>query len=148
MPNPSPSTTVRAALKAILRAEFSEVELIDVRDDKLHPAIQGPVAGIYPMSESEGRRVLDQDTLVAVQVYLRWKPEIRPEQQVDPTTIESYAQRFREALYTATHPMAGSAGVWDFRILRVEYEDDPTGNRSRFTAYVQAIGQNFAETSA
>jgi hypothetical protein len=144
----SPSMTVRNLLVEVLRDEFSTAELSDVRHGKLHPSIQGPIAAVYPVEEGEGRRVIDQDTLVAVQVYLKWSERVDPRATTDPTTIEAYAERFREAVYTATHPYAGSAGVWDLRVLRVVYEDDPTGQRTRFTAFVQAMGQNFAETTA
>lgn len=143
----SPATSVRSQVKAILQATFPAAT---VRDGKLHPAngVGSFVIGIYPVSEQEGFRVLDQDTTLIVQVYFPWKKEVDPSYVADPTQLETAAEQLREAVYTATRNYAGTAGVWDFRVTRIDYTDDPTGQRTRFEATIQAIGQNFAETTA
>lgn len=146
----SPSTQVRHALETILSGEFGEDEL-EVRHGKLHDSINGPlaVAGTYPLSEAEGRNVLDQETLIMVQVFLPWPKEIDPQRVREPELIEQWAERFREAVFDATHPVVGaSAAVWYFRVLRVDYKTDPIGDISRFEATVLAFGQNFSETNA
>lgn len=145
----SPATKLRTQVRAILVSEFTSAELT-IFDDKLHESLgqDGPVAGIYPVFENEGVRVLDQDTEVAVQVFLRWSKQVQPTQTVDPLAAETYAERVRDATYRYTTPYAGSSEVWDLRLTGIAYEDDPTGNVSRFTATFRAIGQNFAETTA
>lgn len=149
MAQTAPITETRAFVQAALEAEFTPDEL-RVKPGRLHASHPGGFAGIYPMSESEGRNVLDQDSMVAVQVFLPWEAgrNIDARRVVDPTQIESYAERLRERIYTMTHPRLGTAGLWDARVTRVEYEADPTGQVTRFTAYVIGIGQNFAETTA
>jgi hypothetical protein len=152
MPAPTqtaPETTVRAALQALLAAEFADVGM-KVYPGKLHAAMgeQTPLAGVYPLSAEPGRRALDQETLVGIQVFARWKRRLAPGQPADPAVIEQYAERLREAIQDDQHPAVGSRGVWYFRLLRVIYEEDPVGQVTRFTAVVQAFGENFAETTA
>lgn len=143
----SPATTLRQFLIDTIRAEFSNTELVEVRSDRMHPAMQGPRAAVYPLTEAQGSNAYIQDTEVAVQVYLKWDPQVDPAQSVDPTDAETYAQRIREAVYSATHPLAPNDSMWDVAVLRVQYEADPTGNVSRFTMYVYGSASNFAETT-
>lgn len=91
--------------------------------------------------------MLDQDSAIRVQVFLQWRRQVSPDYVANPAAIEAIAERFREAFYGATHPYAGSKGVWDLRIIRVDYLPDPTGQITRLEATVVSIGQNFAETN-
>lgn len=144
--SPAPVTALRQAVRAMLEAEFAGE--FHFKDGKLHSAHPGGYIGIYPVQEAEGRRVLDQDSAVRVQVFLPWTAQVRPDFVADPAAIETVAQRMRERFYSATHPYAGSAGVWDLRLVRVDYEEDPIGQVTRLGATIVSIGQNFAETSA
>lgn len=143
----SPATTLRNFLITTIRGAFTNAELIEVRSDRMHPAMLGPRAAVYPLVEQQGANAYVQNTQVAVQVFLKWNPEVNPAQLVDPTDAESFAERIREAIYTATHPLAPNASMWDVAVTRTEYEADPTGNVSRFTMYVSGISSNFAETT-
>lgn len=144
----APITELRQAIIALLEAEFPS-ELAGVKPGRLHPAHPGGWAGVYPIQEAASAAVsITQDTMLAIQVFLPWAKQVDPTRVADPTTLESYAERIRERVFTANHPRVGSAGVWYFRVTRVDYEADPTGQITRFTAYVTAPGQNYAETSA
>jgi hypothetical protein len=138
----SPSTTVRAAIKQALEAEFA-FEGIVFKDDKLHPAMgtDGPVGGLYPDVEDTrpGRRI-ELQTVVFVQLFAKWEKVIDPAQEVSPTLIEGWAARLRDALKPAQQPSTGD--TWYFYVTTVQYLDDPTGNRSRLLARVQAHGGN------
>lgn len=145
----APVTQLRTRLKAIIEDEFGNT--LPVKMGRLHEAHPGPAAGIYPLTEVEGRQVLVQDTAAAVQVFLPWAPprgQVRPDFVADPAVLEEYAERLREAVYGGTHPINATRGVWDLRLTRVDYQPDPTGQITRFTATVVAIGENFAETDA
>lgn len=122
---------------------------------RLHTAYpglqQGPPGafGVFPRSESEGRRVLDQDTIVMVQLFLDWpRGRLDPKVVIDPTVLEGYAERLREAHYTAGATFVGTGSFWDWRVARIDFLEDPTGQVTRFEATIKAIGQNYAETHA
>lgn len=141
----APATEQRQAVQAILTTAFPAAEILP---GKLHPskAQDHMTIGVYPGSEAESQRVLDQTTVVYVQLFLPWQKKVDPEYVVDPTPLEAAAQAFREAFLAGTHPRAGTTGVWDFRLVAIDYGDDPTGQRTRFLATVQGMGLNYAET--
>jgi len=144
----SPSTAARAALKALIEAEFA-VEGFTVADDHLHESIgwEGTRLATSPLRE----RPLAKDNAVLIceikfQFYGKWKKEIDPETKVNPAKIENYAERFRRAI-EAGDPHTSS--VWYFNLLEIAYVHDPTGNKTRFEARVDAVTSNSAiwETS-
>jgi hypothetical protein len=138
----SASTAVRNAVIAALNTEFA-AEGITFKHDKMHPAmgLSGPVGAVYPDGETERPgRVIEQVTVVYVQVFRQWTKEVDPAQEVDPTTTEAWANRVKTRLKGAQN--LGTGDVWYFRVTTVAYMDDPTGNRTRFLARVQAHGGN------
>lgn len=144
----SPSTQTRAALKTVIESEFS-AENFTVLDDRLHESLgdKGVRIGTSPVREypsSNNMNVLNSEILV--QFYGKWRKEIDPTQQVDPSIIEGYAERFRRAVNGADPK---TEYVWFFNVLEISYPNDPTGNKTRFEARVLATGENSAiiETS-
>ncbi len=144
----APETVARQALITMLAAEFA-AEAFPIRDDKIHGSVghSGTVLGVYPersMSASNDRFVNQMDFVV--QFYGKYDLEIDPNQTVSPAATEEYADRFRNALRTRS-PDPNTGGVWYFRLERIDYVDDPTGNRTRFHAFVTAFGNNGAHIS-
>lgn len=142
---PAPETEARTALIALLAAEFAP-EQFPIKDDKIHRSLgaAGTVLGVYPLrtSSSPRDRYVSEMELV-VQFYGRYDLKVDPKQTVSPTTIETFADRFRNALRTR-NPDPNSPGVWYFTLERIEYMDDPTGNKTRFEATLIARGNNGA----
>lgn len=141
-PVTSPLTEARAAIKAIMEAEFA-AEAFPVRDDHIHESLghEGTVIGISPI-----RSILfpgDANTRqheVKVQFYGRWKKEIDAETRVDPVTVETYAERFLRAIQSTD--VVGSQRVWYFMVTELTFPHDPTGNKTRFEATVVSYGDN------
>lgn len=149
------ATQARAAVTAAITTAFA-AEIAGgwaIAQGKLHPSYPGdragvPTFGVYPQAETEGRLVLDQDTTIIVQLFLPWTKRIDPAQVLDPTALEGYAERLREAHYTAQLSQVGTGSFWEWRVTRIDYLLDPTGQVTRFEATIRAKGQNYAETHA
>lgn len=149
MPTTAPETQARQALITLLTSAFA-AEGFSVSSDYLHASIgaDGTKIGVSPLRSNPGNR--DNNVLemqIFVQFYGKYKLMVDPKQKVDPSAIEGYAERFREALRTAD-PKTGS--VWYYQLTSVNYPLDPTDNKTRFEATVVARGNNTAllETSA
>jgi hypothetical protein len=126
----------------ILRDEF-EPEGFVVRPDRLDISLgfDGAVIGVSPDSEvPNGADRMELLTGLTVQFYGHWNTETDPNDIVDPTTIETYAWRFRQAV--ANYRQTGTSDVWWFQLDSIEYGDDPAGNCTRFVAAVTARGAN------
>lgn len=145
----APETEARKALITALETEFA-ADQFPVRDDKLHASLgdQGTLIGVYPerSTASPGDNYVNEYDIV-VQFYGKYNLEVERAQTVSPATIETFAERFRRALRVDVDPRTGP--VWYFSLLRINYPDDPTGNKTRFEATVLARGNNSAllETS-
>jgi hypothetical protein len=144
----APETEARQALMTALETEF-KTEGFPVRGDKLHGSLgsEGTVIGVSPLQSSPWNR--DNDVVeveVLVQFYGKYELKVEPTQAVDPTIIESYAERFRRMVRTADPK---TAGAWFFKLAKLKYPPDPTGNISRFEATLISYGSNSAliETS-
>lgn len=145
----SPSELLRSELATVLRDEFN-AEGITVYDDKLLDASgeDGAQAGTYPESEEEfpgnANALL---VTVRVQLFNRWSSEWTdaPDQHVDPATIERWADRFRQAVKAHNATRGKVDELWYFRVQRIDYQDDPTGNRTRLTATVIGVADNDGE---
>ena len=140
---------VADAVKSIFETEFS-VEGFTMQFDNLHEALgrDRVAVGIAPTEERANLRDrLVQDTWVEVKFFGLWTDEISPDTIVNPTKITGYAERFRAALRTAA--VTSSGQMWYFDVDRVQYPNDPTGNKSRFVATIRAFGNNanLVETS-
>lgn len=140
----APETEFRNRIKTILETEFA-ADGLTVYHDRITSALaaEKTVAGVSPLRTEE--RDSDANTLetrVAVQVYKRFDPEIDPRQRVDPSIIEGWAERFRQACKSQL--TVGNPGAWYFRVVRITYPPDPTGNITRFEAEVLGFGPNTA----
>lgn len=132
------------ALKSIIDAEFAP-EGIEAIHDNLHESLGlerrecgiAPIEDAIPMSNG-----LVKETFVEVRFYDFWKREITPTTVVDPRIITNYAERFRRAVHAARANQVGTGIMWYFDVRRVQYPNDPTGNKTRFHAQVRGYGNN------
>lgn len=137
----APETEARNQLMSLLNAEFAP-EALTAEDDKLHASLgwEGPRIGVYPdQSETMMSNNFVRDTTIVVQFYAQYDKQIDPEQSVSPSLIEGYADRFRNKLRGGD---VNTAANWYFKLSRILFPDDPTGNKTRFEAWVVARGNN------
>lgn len=137
---------IRARVKDVVEDEFSD-EGWTVEDDKL-----GASAGmdgrtrvaVSPLRSREDSRVAVQlNVEVLLQVYLPYSATPDSDIAVDPTLIEGYAQRIRDA-FRGEGSSGSTSAFWGLRVREVEYPDDPTGNKSRLEATILGYGDNTA----
>lgn len=145
----SAATTVRQRVIDIVEDEFT-AEAITVTNDKL-PRAAGKdgatVAAVYPEAEYERPgRVIELVVPVVLQIYMAYEAEPDETIAVDPTVIEGYADRLREAFRTQSSGNTGD--MWFLRLQRIDYPDDPTGNKSRLEARIEGYGNNQASFPA
>ena len=138
----SPATAARTTLITLLTTEFGADNFV-VRADKLDKSLgfDGAVSCVCPLRERPNSRArLELQTTIQVQLFGHWDPQTDPNEIVDPTTVEAWADRFRTMIggYTQT----GTSRVWWFQLDEIVYENDPTGNCTRFCATVIARGDN------
>ena len=141
----SPYQNVAEALELVINAEFTPEGII-AQHDNLHGALgqTRPWVGIAPSYEQpNGRNMLALEIWLEVKYYDLWKQEIDPQASVDPRVISAKAERLRRACQNANATF-GDNQVWYFDVMRVEYPNDPTGNKSRFVATIKAWGANSA----
>jgi hypothetical protein len=141
-----PYAVAAEGVKAIIDAEFAPEQIV-ANHDKLHESLglEGIEVGISPTDQIPmGGNALVLDTGIFVQFYGLWEKMVDPTQQVDPRLVTGWADRFRRAVEGTQANAAGSSEVWYYEVIRVEYPDDPTGNKSRFHAWVRARGDNTA----
>lgn len=139
----APETTVRGRLKTLLEEEFEE-EGLAIRSDRLHESLgtDGPVGGVYPAQTAPNvSNEVILESVVHVQLFRKWTPEINPKQAVDPGDIEEWAERLRRACQ-ADHAAVGTKYLWFYSVVKIEYPADPSGNISRLIATVLARAQN------
>lgn len=131
------------ALKQIIDTEFVDLAINTIHD-YAHESLGGngdAVVALSPNFEqaAPGQEVrLDQDILI--QWYGHWDKEIDPTQQVDPFEITAIADRLRRKIESTT--ATATSEVWYFKVLRIDYIKDPTGNKTRFHATIRAFGDN------
>lgn len=139
---------VATALKTIIDTEFAPQSIV-ARHDKLHESLgsQGVEVGISPISQgAQVKRGIIKETLILVQFYNIWDKRIDPTQQVDPFLITGYADRFERRVESSQASSSGNNDLWYYRVVNIDYPDDPTGNKTRFEARVLAVGDNTALT--
>lgn len=140
----APETAARQRLKTLIEAEFA-AESLTVLDDRLNESRgqDGATAATFPGAATENpRNGLVLDTVVFVQLFRRWSNDLDPAQTVDPGSIEEWAERLRRAVRADLDSLPGSEHLWYFRVQKVEYNPDPTGNISRLLATVVVEAQN------
>lgn len=136
--------TVATAVKAIFEAEFL-AEGLTMIPDRLHESLgrYRVDVGISPIDEGPTMRDrLVQETFCEIQFYDLWTDEISPDTQVNPFKITAYAERLRDALRRARATDPGTGQVWFFDVDRTTYQNDPTGNKTRFHMRIRAFGNN------
>lgn len=145
----APETIAREALIEALRTEFA-IEQFPVFNDKLHASLgdSRTVLGVYPersVSNAQDKYITQFE--LVVQFFGKYNLEVDREQTVSPSIIETYAERFRRSIREGVDPKTGQ--IWYFDLQRIVYPPDPTGNISRFEAFLTARGNNSAllETS-
>lgn len=140
----APETTARNALISLLATVFA-AEQFPIKDDRLHESLgwDGTVIGVSPerTSSDQGNRYVSNIEIL-VQFYGKYNKEVDPRQTVSPSVVEGFAERFRNSLRGNADPNTGE--VWYFTLERIEYPRDPTGNKTRFEAYLTAKGNNSA----
>lgn len=131
-------------LKVIIDTEFLADGFV-AEHDNLHDSLgdTGTRIGIAPVRDtpSGGRAgMVHLETTIQVKFLGRWVKDINPNQAVDPRIVTEYAERLRRAVEKSaiqTGPLH-----WFMNVLSVEYGNDPTGNKTRFTAVLVASSQN------
>lgn len=139
-----PETDLRQRLIAALSTEFTDLG-VTFAGDRLSAFLgqEGAVGAVYPgPSREKVGQVSVLEITAYVQLFLPWKVEVNPQQQVDPSTIESCAERLRRVCRVDDLAGPNSSHLWYYRCSDVEYPPDPTGNISRLVATVIADAQN------
>lgn len=139
------------ALESIINAEFTDLEIVAVHDN-LHESLgrKRRECGIAPVEDDiPSSNGLVLASVAEIRFYDFWKQEISPETAVDPRIITNYAERFRRAVHAARANQVGTGVMWYFDVRRIQYPNDPTGNKTRFHAQVRGYGNNsgLVETS-
>lgn len=141
-----PYAETAAAIEAILSDEFA-AEQPTIIHDRIHESLglKGIEIGIEPMNWA--RQITNanvKETFLLVRFYDMWYKDVDPYQQVDPRRITGFADRFEHAVQRRVASIPGTDNVWWFEVTRIEFPDDPTGNKSRFHATIRAYGENHA----
>lgn len=137
-------SVIAEALVSVIDAEFTDLGITAVHDN-LHESLgrDRREVGIAPVEDSiPMNNGLVLETLAEVKFYDFWTQEISPTTAVDPRTITNYAERFRRAVHAARATQVGTGVMWYFDVRRVQYPNDPTGNKTRFVAQVRGYGNN------
>lgn len=134
--------TAATAIISIFNAEFAAEGFVMI-PDRLHDSLGRYRVDVGISPDEERPMMRDRNTAehyLTVQFFGLWTDEISPDTQVNPFKITGYAERFKTALRDASVPSSGS--LWYFDIDRLQFPDDPTGNKSRFVASIRAFGNN------
>ncbi len=137
-------TLARNAVKAAVEAEFS-AEGYTVTNDKLTRAAgkDGDALAVSPDASYEDPRYVGMlITQVLLQVYLKYDPTPDENITVDPSDIEAIAGRLRHKFRTSSQGTGGD--FWWLRLIRIDFPDDPTGNKSRLEATFEVRADNEA----
>lgn len=141
-----PETTVRERVKTVIEAEFdgSPAPDLTVENDKLPRAagMDGRTrCACFPeWSGEQVGRVVQLVVRVKVQLYLAFTAEPDENIAVDPATIEGYADRLRRAFGPNSSGL--TSDMWYLRLTQIDFPDDPTGNKSRLEATIEAACDN------
>lgn len=140
----STATAARQGIIIALNAEFADLGLL-FGDDKLDESIgwDGVYGAVYPeVEEFQQNHANVWDATLVIQFFGKWDKKIDPKQAVSPVYIEDKAERMKRALRAPSH--GTTKYLWYYNLIRIEYPDDPTGNKTRFEAVIVATGQNSA----
>lgn len=139
-------TLICAAAKAIFDDEFTTEGFVAGNDKLLRAAgkdgsAQAAVSANF--SEPDRNVQCQLNVEVLVQLYLAFDPTPNDSLVIDPTTIQNYGARIRSAFSPAA-TSGISDELWYFTVGRIEYPDDPTGNKTRLEARVIGYADNQA----
>lgn len=138
-----PATLLRQRVSTVIETEFTP-ESISVEDDKLLKAAgrDGRTrVACSPNWEAENpKNVNELEVSVLLQYYLPFDDAPVEDYAVDPTAIEAIANRIRRAIGAASSGTTDD--LWFLRLRRIDYPDDPTGNKSRLEATISAWARN------
>lgn len=145
----APETTAKQGLMAVLAAAYPN-DGFPIKDDHLHESLghKGTIIGVsVERTVTNPANNTVSDIELKVQFYGKYEKKINPEQVVSGTPIETRAEAFRKALRVGD---PNTDAVWYYSLTRVEFPKDPTGNKTRYEAFVTAKGNNTAliETAA
>lgn len=142
-------TLVRARVKEVVEAEFTP-EGFTVEDDKLGRSAgmdgRNRLATSPEAAEEDPRNVQMLVVPVTLQIYLAYDATPDSDIAVDPSVIEGYGGRLRSAFRTASS--GATNDLWFLRLRRIDYPDDPTGNKSRLEALIEGRAENAASLPA
>lgn len=116
---------------------------IPVQHDQLYPALgwKGPRIGIAPIREPmHVRNKLVRESWIEIRFFDQWVKDVDPGQAVDPRIVAAHADTLLNAIREATVTVSGD--MWYFNVEGVEYPDDPTGNKTRLEAQIEASAAN------
>lgn len=142
----APETAARARLMALITTEF-EPESLEVRSDRLNESLAQDkhLGAVYPSQAAENpRNGLVQDSLLVVQLFRQWDNKIDANQTVDPSDIEEWGERLRLAAASDLGNVPGDPNLWYYRVIKIDYNPDPSGNVSRLVATILAESANSA----
>lgn len=140
-PETSVSERVAAIADATFAAEITAGDITATEHDKFGRSAGMELAsGKARMAVSadeareDFRRVIELVVPVTFQFYMAYDAE--PDETIvrDPREIQALAARLREEFNETSGP---GADHWFIRCKRIEYPDDPTGNKTRFTAEIE-----------
>ena len=138
-----PETLLTTRVKSVFATEFAPEGWTLADDRLLRAAGKDGVteAGVSPDSTIEdGRNANMLVVTCTVQLYLPFNPDPDEHYVVDPTSIVTYADRFRRAI--GANDNGNVTDFWYLRMPRILYPVDPTGNKSRFEATVEGRCDN------
>ena len=138
-----PETAVRGRVKQLVASVYA-AEGWTAADDKL-PRSWGHEqdAGLAVSPERAERDPRDAYMLVIpvlFQLYLPFVAEVNEAQAVDPGVIEALGDRLRRGFSAQSSGNTGD--LWYLTLDRIEYPDDPTGNKTRLEAYITGRAEN------
>lgn len=137
-----PETLVTQRVRTIFETEFAP-EGLTLADDKLVRAAgkDGTVAAISPESAAEKPGQVQQLVIPCLlQLYLAYDASPDEFIVVDPNVIAGYGDRLRRAFQEQSS--GNSDDLWYLRLIRIDYPDDPTGNKSRLEATIEGEATN------
>jgi hypothetical protein len=136
-----PYATLADILVDAIEEEFSDLEYLNVKHDRLHESISvdGRVhVGISPEDQEPVNVQLGIGVLI--QFYMPYEKMVNPAQEVDPRVITMMAERLRVCLQK--HRTTATGEVWFFEVGTVRFPKDGTGNKTRFEARITGTGNN------
>lgn len=136
--------SIATAIKEAFDLEFAPEGFVLI-PDRLHESLgrTARAAGVSPDEERANIRTrIMAEHWLTLQFFDYWTDEIDPGTIINPFVITGYAERFKEMMRVLQLTTPGTGQVWYFDVDRIQFTNDPTGNKSRFVATIRAYGNN------